>query len=486
MGARANDRFSARNNRRDDDTRPIIGLVPPQDLDCEAECIEACIRSVTQRDEVLVVLKQEHFFSIPNGRIYEAIVALSLANSEITEVSVCSWLRDREMLDRVGGSAYVAQIGKDVPVRRYIEPAARRVYQKWRLRMLIAACQNIAIEGHGDVGEEQTFIDQAEQTIYEISHTETKQEYSHIKPLVKSTFAAIHAAADRGDKFTGISTGFERLDAKTAGLHPGDLTIVAARPGMGKTSFVLNMAVNIASPREEQGKPIRGRGVAFFTLEMPKEQLATRIICSEARMDLGKMRGNFLQPADWTRLTQAAQYIESLPLWIDDKAGLDLMTLRAKVRRIKAEAERPPFNGIELGLVAVDYLQLMSGVGREQNREQEISFISRGLKELAKELSVPVIALSQLNRDVEKRGGEKRPQISDLRESGAIEQDADNVLFIYRDDYYNQNSDLKGIAEINVAKQRNGPTGKVLTRFSASCTRFDNLAAGDYPALEDE
>jgi replicative DNA helicase len=276
--------------------------------------------------------------------------------------------------------------------------------------------------------------------------------------------------------------------------------IIAARPGMGKTSFVLNLGVNVASPRTvsspgpgEAGHGIDrqepGFGVCVFSLEMPREQLAVRMVCSEGRVDVGKVRQGMLGPDDWRRLTEAASYLSSLPIWIDDTSALGILELRAKVRRIQAEYNReatPTSAERKVGLVVVDYLQLMKGRDGVNSREQEISEISRGLKQLAKELSVPVIALSQLNRAVETRTTkDKRPQLSDLRESGAIEQDADTIIFIYRDEYYNpETTNAKGIAELIISKQRNGPTGKVLTRFTASCTRFDNLAAGDYPELD--
>jgi replicative DNA helicase len=320
--------------------------------------------------------------------------------------------------------------------------------------------------------------------------------------VLRAAFQQITAAAERGDRITGISTGYEKLDAKTAGLHNGDLTIVAARPGMGKTSFVLNLGVNVASPRtvnmpgpSEEGSGVErsepGFGVIVFSLEMPREQLATRMVCSEGRVDLGRLRQGFLQPDDWRRLTEAASYLSSLPVWIDDSPAIGILEVRAKVRRIQAEYNREASESSaerRVGLVVIDYLQLMKGRDGVNSREQEISEISRGLKQLAKELKVPVIALSQLNRAVETRTTkDKRPQLSDLRESGAIEQDADTIIFIYRDEYYNaETTNSKGIAELIIAKQRNGPTGKVMTRFTASCTRFDNLAAGDYPEMEDE
>jgi replicative DNA helicase len=480
----------------------VAGRVPPHDLDAEAAVLSAILLSRDALDRVLEILKPEHFYSDANKRIYEAAQELALAGTPIDIVSVASWLRDRERLAQVGGPSYLAQLSDATPAVGHVGAHAGTVYEKWRVRQLIATCQRVAAEGYGDVGVVQEFIDGAEQAIYELARTAQTSSVQPLAQVLKAAFEQITAAAERGDRITGISTGYEKLDAKTAGLHEGDLTIVAARPGMGKTSFVLNLGVNVASPRTvsspgpgENGHGVErhepGHGVCVFSLEMPREQLATRMVCSEGRVDLGRLRQGFLQPDDWRRLTEAASYLSSLPIWIDDTPAIGILELRAKVRRIQAEYNRPATATSaerKVGLVVIDYLQLMKGRDGVNSREQEISEISRGLKQLAKELRVPVIALSQLNRAVETRTTkDKRPQLSDLRESGAIEQDADTIIFIYRDEYYNaETTNAKGIAELIIAKQRNGPTGKVLTRFSASCTRFDNLAAGDYPEMVDD
>ncbi|WP_437722352.1 replicative DNA helicase [Sorangium sp. So ce861] len=482
---------------------PIVaGRVPPHDLDAEAAVLSAILLHRDALDRVLEILKADHFYSEANSRIYEAAQELASAGTPIDIVSVASWLRDRERLAQVGGAAYLAQLADATPAVAHVGAHARVVYEKWRVRQLIATCQRVAAEGYGDVGVVQEFIDGAEQAVYQLARTPQGTSTQPIAQVLKAAFEQITAAAERGDRITGISTGFEKLDAKTAGLHDGDLSIVAARPGMGKTSFVLNLAVNVASPRtvsspgpDQAGHGIErhepGFGAAVFSLEMPREQLATRMVCSEGRVDVGKLRQGFLQPDDWRRLTEAASFLSTLPIWIDDTPAISLLELRAKVRRIQAEYDRPPSDGSSgrrVGLVVIDYLQLMKGRDGVSSREQEISEISRGLKQLAKELKVAVIALSQLNRAVETRTTkDKRPQLSDLRESGAIEQDADNIIFIYRDEYYNpETTNHKGIAELIVAKQRNGPTGKVLTRFTSSCTRFDNLAPGDYPDMVDD
>ncbi|WP_437925496.1 replicative DNA helicase [Sorangium sp. So ce291] len=482
---------------------PIVaGRVPPHDLDAEAAVLSAILLHRDALDRVLEILKAEHFYSEANSRIYEGAQELAAAGTPIDIVSVASWLRDRERLAQVGGAAYLAQLADATPAVAHVAAHARVVYEKWRVRQLIATCQRVAAEGYGDVGVVQEFIDGAEQAVYQLARTPQGTSTQPIAQVLKAAFEQITAAAERGDRITGISTGYEKLDAKTAGLHDGDLSIIAARPGMGKTSFVLNLAVNVASPRtvsspgpDQAGHGIErhepGFGAAIFSLEMPREQLATRMVCCEGRVDLGRLRQGFLQPDDWRRLTEAASFLSTLPVWVDDTPAITLLELRAKVRRIQAEYDRPPadgHSGRRVGLVVIDYLQLMKGRDGVNSREQEISEISRGLKQLAKELKVAVIALSQLNRAVETRTTkDKRPQLSDLRESGAIEQDADNIMFIYRDEYYNpETTNHKGIAEIIVAKQRNGPTGKVLTRFTASCTRFDNLAPGDYPEMADD
>jgi replicative DNA helicase len=393
--------------------------------------LSAILLSREALDRVLEILKPEHFYSDANGRIYEGMQQLALAGTPIDIVSVASYLRDRERLAQIGGSAYLAQLADATPAVAHVGAHAQVVYEKWRLRALIATCQRVAAEGYGDVGEVQGFIDGAEQDIYQLARTSQTSSVQPINQVLRAAFQQITAAAERGDRITGISTGYEKLDAKTAGLHAGDLMIVAARPGMGKTSFVLNLGVNVASPRtvnvagpdeHDGGAPRQepGFGVCVFSLEMPREQLAVRMVCAEGRVDVGKVRQGFLQPDDWRRLTEAASYLSSLPVWIDDTSALGILELRAKVRRIQAEYNREATNTSperKVGLVVVDYLQLMKGREGVSSREQEISEISRGLKQLAKELSVPVIALSQLNRSVETRTTkDKRPQLSDLRE----------------------------------------------------------------------
>jgi replicative DNA helicase len=490
-----------RRERKWPEPENVAGRLPPHDLDAEAAVLSAILLDRDALDRVLEILDDPRvFYSQANGLIYDAARQLAEVGTPIDVVSVASWLRDRERLQQVGGASYLAQLSDATPAVAHVAAHARVVKEKARLRSTIAICQQSAAEGYGDVGVVQEFIDSVEKRIYDVARTPEATATQPLNVVIKAAFDQIDEASKRGDSITGISTGYERFDAKTAGLHDGDLMIIAARPGMGKTSFVLNLAVNVASPRtvrspgpgeqgygEEHDEP--GYGVAVFSLEMPREQLGARLICCEGRVDLGKMRGGRLQREDWANLTQAAAFLSSLPIWIDDTPALGILELRAKVRRLQAEYKPTPAQpGRRLGLVVIDYLQLMKGRDGVNSREQEISEISRGLKQLAKELRVPVIALSQLNRAVETRTTkDKRPMLSDLRESGAIEQDADTIVFIYRDEYYNpETTNAKGIAELIIAKQRNGPTGKVLTRFSSSYTRFDNLAIGEYPELDDE
>ena len=479
---------------------PIVaGRVPPHDLDAEAAVLSAIMLDRDALDRVLELLKPEHFYSQANGLIYEACCTLALQNLPIDWVSVASWLRDRERIAQVGGTAYLGQLVDATPAVAHVHAHARVVREKYRLRRLIAACQRFAAEGYGDVGATQEFIDSAEQAVYEIARTPETTTVHPLKDVLTTAFQQISAAAERGDRITGIPTGYIDLDKKTAGLHRGDLLIIAARPGMGKTSLALNMAINVASPQPvaapggmdvapELPGERPGYAVAVFSLEMPKEQVAIRLVCSEARVDVGKLRQGHLSAEEWANLTNAASVLSTLPVWIDDSPALGLLDLRAKVRRLQADlARRGPsdLGGEGLGAVVIDYLQLMQGRRGVSSREQEISEISRGLKQLAKELQVPVIVLSQFNRGVETRAGkDKRPLLADLRESGAIEQDADTIVFIYRDEYYNPETTAdRGVAELIVAKQRNGPTGRVHVRFTSSCTRFDNLSreeAGQY------
>jgi len=477
---------------------PLIvdGRVPPNDLDAEAAVLSAVMLDTAALDKVLEFLKAEHFYSEAHRRIFEAAIELHTIGQPVDVVQIGTWLKNRDRIAQIGGMSYLTELLNAAPAVSNVASYGRTIHEKWRVRQLIATCQRVSAQGYLDYGEAQQYIDGAEQSVYEIARTPESSTVERLLDVMKKSFKALTEAMQRGDRITGTPTGFDRYDRITAGLHPGDLTIVAARPGMGKTSFVLNVATNVASPRgqklegSEQSDGQRwdepGIGVAVFSLEMPREQIANRMLCSEARVDVGKLRQGHLSPQDWSKLTQAASYLGSLPIWIDDTPSLSLLELRAKVRRLQAEHDVHDETGKRIrgmGLVVVDYLQLMKGRDGASSREQEISEISRGLKGLAKELKLPVIALSQLNRSVETRSDKgKRPQLSDLRESGAIEQDADNICFIYRDFYYNkENESARAVAELIVAKQRNGPTDTVHVRFDDRYTRFEDLPDGEYP-----
>jgi replicative DNA helicase len=477
----------------------IEGRVPPHDLGAEAAVLSASMLDRQALDRVLEFLKPDHFYSEAHRRIFEACLELHVRDQPVDSVQVASWLKDRDRLQQIGGVPYIAQILSAAPVvaAPNVAAYARTIYEKWRIRQLILTCQRVSAQGYLDYGEAQQFIDGAEQEIYNLARVEGRSNTEKLVELIKRSFKQLTEAASRGSTITGVPTGFHRYDRVTSGLHPGDLTIIAARPGMGKTSLVLNMAVNVARPTQvEMANDPNDRhvnpgfGVAVFSLEMPREQIANRMLALDAKVDVSKLRSGLMTPQDWSRLTQAASQLSQMPIWVDDSPGLSLLELRAKMRRLQAEHDRYNDKGEKtqgLGLCIVDYLQLMKGRDGVNSREQEISEISRGLKGLAKELKLPVIALSQLNRSVETRSEKSnRPQLSDLRESGAIEQDADNICFIYRDDYYNKDSQEQNVAELIIAKQRNGPTTTVKVRFDKMYTRFDNLADGEYEGFSDE
>ena len=475
---------------------PTEGRVPPHDRDAEGAVLAAVLLEHEALDRTIEILKPEHFYSDANRRIFDACVQLAAKHEPVDITTVAGWLRNREWINQVGGSAYLVQLVDCTPSISNVAAHAKIVHEKWRLRQLIGTCQRIAAEGYGDVGNADEFIDGAEQSVYTIAHQKRSEETTQsMSQILTTVFENIKSIAESGKKMSGYSSGFDAYDAKTAGIHDCEFRIIAGRPSMGKTALAMNEAVNVASPVSEKvttpdGEVVElvsfGRGVIVCSLEMSKEQLVIRMLCGEARVDLNKIRMGQLQPEDWRRLSDAAQFLSSLPIWINDKPGMTLLEIRAMVRRIQAEWNRSAGNGQQarqVGVVYIDYLQLMKGRATAGNREQEVSEISRGLKGLAKECKVNVTALSQLNRAVETRskGGKGgRPVMSDLRESGGLEQDADVIMFVYRDEYYNpETTKFKGIAEVNIAKQRQGETGRIYLRFTGQYTRFDNLAPGE-------
>lgn len=460
------------------DLVPRDGRIPPHDLDAEAAVLSACMLSEHAVDTAAEMLAASDFYSEANRAIFEAICALAENSGKVDLVTVASWLRDRERIGAVGGMPYLAQLADATPAVSHVSEHATTVREKARVRRAIATCQMFAAEGYGDVGGYQQFLDELERAVFEIARVPTKNAATKAVDAMHAAADKIRQAQQRGGAVTGAPTGFELLDRKTAGMHPGDLIIVAGRPGMGKTSFVLNVAVNVAEKAD--------LGVLFFSLEMPREQLGARLLSGEARIDATRLRTGELRPGEWGKIREEQARIGKFPIWIDDTPGLTMLEIRGRVRRLMSELSRedPPK---KLGLVVIDYLQLMGGQRqRGESREQEISENTRRIKALAKELGVPFLVLSQLNRSVEARSvKDKRPQLADLRESGSIEQDSDTIIFVYRDEYYFRDSPDKGIAELIVAKQRNGPTGIVKVKFTGEFTRFDNLAPSEYDFADD-
>ena len=404
------------------------------------------------------VLTRNDFYREAHRRIFEAMSALAERSQPIDLVTLKDELTKASALEGVGGAAYLASLLDGVPRITNVEHWSRIIKEKAVLRNLIHASTRIVQECYEAEDDPAQLLDRAEKAIFEIAEHRIRQGFVGIREIVKESFRTIDQLSQSKELVTGIPTGFVDLDEKTSGLQKGDLIIVAARPAMGKTSFCLNVA-QYASIKT-------GETVGIFSLEMAKEQLVLRMLCSDARVDSHRLRTGNLQEKDWARLAKAYADLSASHIFIDDSSTLTPLEMRAKCRRLKAE------NG--LGLVVVDYLQLMSGAGRVENRQQEIAQISRSMKGLAKELSVPVIALSQLSRAPEART-DKRPQLSDLRESGGIEQDADIVMFIFREEEYKASDENRGIADIIIGKQRNGPTGTVRLAFIKEFTRFENL-----------
>lgn len=460
----------------------VEGRTPPQDLDAEAAVISAITVDGSGRvlDQVADFLKPEHFYAEAHRRIFEACQALYAEGKATDTVTVMAWLRDRDRLGQAGGAGYLVEIQNATPAIANVTEHARIVHGKAKARAVIAACQHVAALGYVDYGSSQEYAAEAAEKLHTIAHEDLPNTTAHVRALLEGVGKKF-ASAQSGKGFAGKATGFERFDRLTSGLHDGDLTVVAARPGMGKSSWAIQVAMAVARGVPNAQRP--GEGVVVFSLEMPGDQVATRMLCARGKIDVGRARSGHLNPLDWQNMTQAGSDIGRLPLWIDDQAGLSILDLRARSRRIQSEIARGKTGAQRLGLVVVDYLQLMKGHG--DNREQEISGITRELKSIAKEMRVPVVALSQLNRSVETRG-DKRPLLSDLRESGAIEQDADNVVFLFRDDYYTkEKSQEPHIAEMIVAKQRNGPCGTVKARWDGEYTRFADLPDGNDDVEED-
>jgi replicative DNA helicase len=460
------------------------GREPPNDPDAERLVLSAVLVDPVALDQVVDILdRPDMFHRKPHQVAWEAILDVSGSGGTPGLVDVASWLRARSRLDECGGVPYLTELANCVSATVQIERHARVIRDKWRLRRLAEEAWRIAAECYGPIPEPQAFLEAAELAVGEVAKIPEQTTVTSMSDPLKEVFRKSEEAAKRGQRISGISTGFRDLDQITAGLHVCEQTVIAGRPGMGKTAFAMALALNVAGTIPTAG--VR-QGVAFFSLEMDREQLAARTVCSEARVDSERLRTGTCQPEDWARLTQAASWLAQIPLVIDDRPGMSPLEIRAKCRRIQAEMARLPKdsagNVTQLSLVVVDYLQLMKARAMLQNnasREQEVSACSQVLKDLSKELRVPVVALAQLNRIVAS-AKDKRPELQDLRESGAIEQNADTVIFIHREEYYMKEktpNDLRGVAEIIVGKQRNGRTDTVKTRFVAQYTRFEDMDA---------
>ncbi len=439
----------------------LMQRLPPQNLEAEVSVLGGILLENEALNQVLEILQTGDFYREAHRKIFSAMIQLYERNEPVDLITLSEVLKKKDELEAVGGLEYLNQLVNSVPTAANIAYYANIIKEKALLRKLIQRATEIINEGYGNSGDINEFLDRAERLIFEISEDRVRPSFYSLKEILKSSFKTIEKLYEKKQIITGVPTGFTKLDELTSGLQPSDLIIVAGRPSMGKTTFALNIAQHAAIEA--------GITCAIFSLEMAKEQLALRMLCSEAKIDAHRLRGGFLSENDWPKLTRAAGKLSEAPIFIDDTPAISVLEMRAKARRLKSEHN--------LGLIVVDYLQLMRGRTDSETREQEISDISRSLKALAKELNIPVVALSQLNRRVEDRG-DKRPQLADLRESGAIEQDADVIIFLYRDEVYNRSEDNpnKGKAEIIIGKQRNGPTDKFELAFIDKYTCFENLS----------
>jgi replicative DNA helicase len=445
-----------------------LDRLPPQNIDAEQSILGAILIDNEALPKALEVLNSEDFYKQSHRKIFNVMIELFERSEPIDLITMTDNLKRKDDLEAVGGLSYLSSMVNMVPTAANIRYHSKIVREKAILRGLIRSATEIASKVYEENLDAEDLIDYAEKSIFEISDKRIKASFATLKEVIKDSFEMIEHLYDKKETVTGVPSGFRDLDDLTTGFQKGDLIIVGGRPSMGKTAFVLNIAQHVGLEMREP--------LAIFSLEMAKEQLAFRMLCAEAMVNSNSIRKGFIKKEDWHKLTGAASNLTGAPIFIDDSSSINVLELRAKARRLKME------HG--LSLVIVDYLQLMRGRGSFERREQEISEISRSLKALAKELSVPVIAVSQLNRSVEQRRP-PTPMLADLRESGAIEQDADIILFLYRDEIYNKEA-KKGEAEVIIAKQRNGPTGTVKLSFISNCTRFLDRSDREYQDIEEE
>lgn len=437
----------------------MIERIPPHNGEAERSVLGAVMLNKDVLSDVLEEVTADDFYNESHREIFRAIWNLYNENTAVDMLTVCEELKKRKALDMAGGRAYIATLTAEVPSTANAVEYAKIVAEKATLRQMIKTTEDITEKGYDAKMAAGEILDYAESSIFKIAQKRQKNDYSKIQDVLLTNIKLIDAAAQNKDKIVGIPTGFKDIDEKTSGLQRSDLIIVAARPAMGKTAFALNIA--------QQSAVKAGSSVMIFSLEMSKEQLGQRLLAMQARVEIQKLKQGDLDRKDWDRITMALDELNNTKIVIDDTPGISIMEMRNKCRRLKAEQG--------LDLVVVDYLQLMSLQGKTDNRQQEISTISRNLKLLAREIECPVIVLSQLSRAPEQRQ-DHRPVLSDLRESGSIEQDADIVIFLYRDDYYNENTDKPGVCEVNIAKHRSGPTDKVELTWVSRYTKFSDKA----------
>nr|WP_206763019.1 replicative DNA helicase [Brevibacillus laterosporus] len=432
--------------------------VPPQNIEAEESVLGAIFLSKEALITAMELLRPEDFYKTSHQRIFNTMLALYEKGEPVDLVTVTADLQDQKVLEETGGVVYLTSLASSVPTAANIEYYAKIVEEKSLLRRLIRTATKIANDGYSREDEVGEIIADAEKYILEIAQNRNSGGFIPIRDALMETYERIEFLSQRKGDITGIPSGYPDLDKMTAGFQRSDLIILAARPSVGKTAFALNVAQNVAARANET--------VAIFSLEMSASQLVQRMICAEGNLDASRMRSGGLEEDDWQKLTMAIGTLAKAPVYIDDTPGITVQDIRAKCRRLQTEKG--------LGLILIDYLQLIQGRGKGDNRQQEVSEISRTLKGIARELNVPIIALSQLSRSVEQRQ-DKRPMMSDIRESGSIEQDADIVAFLYRDDYYDKETEAKNIIEIIIAKQRNGPTGTVELVFLKEFNKFVSL-----------
>jgi len=440
--------------------------LPPQNVEAEQCVLGSVLLRQGALDKIADLLQPDDFYRPAHQAIFGSMLTLFQRSEPLDIITITNALKDARKLDEVGGPAYLSGLTDIVPVSANIVYYAKIVRDKSILRQLIQASNEIAGRCYEEQEEIELLLDSVEQTVFDISSSKSNQAFAPMSEIIKLTFENVEKLSERRELVTGVPSGYDEFDRITAGLQASDLIIIAGRPSMGKTAFAMNIVQNAAM--------IGKVPAAVFSLEMAKEQLAMRMLCSISRVDSSRLRTGHLNDHDWPKLVRATGMLAKAPIFIDDTPAISVLEMRAKTRRLKSE--------FDIGLVVVDYLQLMRG-RRNDSREQEISEISRSLKAMAKELHIPVVALSQLNRSLESRT-DKRPMLSDLRESGAIEQDADVICFIYRDEVYNKSTDnpKKGMAEVIIGKQRNGATGTIELAFLNTITTFENLARQEYQA----